>query len=54
MNEKQIKLYAAIAFQFAILITLGVGFFLFPDFREFIGGVLGGLLVGIGIESIKQ
>lgn len=54
MDDNKVKLYAAIAFQFVILLALVAGIFLVPELREMFAGAIVGLAVGIGIESIKQ
>jgi hypothetical protein len=54
MDDKKIKLFSAIAFQFVILFTLVAGIFLVPELREIFSGAIVGLAVGIAIESIKQ
>ena len=54
MDDNKLKLYAAIGFQYTLLLVLAVAFFMFPSLQEMIGGAFIGLLVGIGIESIKQ
>lgn len=54
MDDKKIKLYSAIAFQFLILVSLIAGIFFLPELREMFAGAIVGLAVGIGLESIKQ
>jgi len=52
--ENKVKLYCAIAFQFLLLAILtGCLFFKIGDVQTLQGALIG-LLVGIGINSVKE
>jgi len=52
--EDKVKLYCAIAFQFILVGILAYAFFNISTLQEMIGGAFIGLLVGIGINQIKE